>query len=319
MNKRVLVTGASGYLGSHVCKTLKQDGWTVHGYDTKHTMNRYIDVMTYGDIRDRDRLDVLFSNFQFDLVIHLAARIEAGISVKEPTSFYDVNTGGTCALVNAMNKVGLKDIIFASTAAVYKAKDTPILESDETTYNSPYGHSKIMAEQTIQRSLMNYVIFRFFNLTGADPDGEFGEEHEPETHLIPRLIMSIDGGFELNGDDYDTKDGTCVRDYVHVSDVAEAILDAAHHLAGGGESDIFNLGIGQGYSIKEVIGELERVSGKKIEYKTNPRREGDPASLMADISKAQSVLKYTPKYDLTSIINTAYEWHTHDEKETTTT
>lgn len=319
MNKRVLITGASGYLGSHVCKTLKQDGWTVHGYDTKHTLNRYIDVMTYGDIRDRQRLDILFSNFQFDLVIHLAARIEAGISVKEPTSFYDVNTGGTCALVNAMNKVGLKDIIFASTAAVYKAKDTPILETDETTYNSPYGHSKLMAEQTIEKSLMNYVIFRFFNLTGADPEGEFGEEHEPETHLIPRLIANIDGGFELNGDDYDTKDGTCVRDYVHVSDVAEAILSAANYLSSGGKSDIFNLGIGHGYTIKEVIEELERVSGKKIEYKTNPRREGDAASLMADISKAQSVLKYTPKYDLTSIINTAYEWHTHDEKETATT
>ena len=319
MNKRVLITGASGYLGSHVCKAMKQDGWSVHGFDSKHTTNRYIDVMSYGDIRDRISLDQLFSTWQFDLVIHLAARIEAGISVKEPTDFYDVNTGGTCALVNAMDKVGLKDIIFASTAAVYTAKDSPILETDETTYNSPYGHSKKMAEEVIQKSKLNYAIFRFFNLTGADPDGEFGEEHEPETHLIPRLIMSIDGGFEMNGDDYNTKDGTCIRDYVHVSDVAEAILDAAHHLSGGGESDIFNLGIGHGYTIKEVIEELERVSGKKIEYKINPRREGDAASLMADISKAQRVLKYTPKYDLTSIINTAYEWHTHDEKETTTT
>lgn len=319
MSKTVLITGASGYLGSHVCKVFKQNGWTVHGFDYKHTTNRYIDVMSYGDIRDRVTLDELFSRWNFDLVIHLAARIEAGISVKEPTDFYDVNTGGTCALVNAMNKVGLKDIIFASTAAVYKAKNTPILETDETTYNSPYGHSKLMAEQTIDKSLMNYVIFRFFNLTGADPEGEFGEEHEPETHLIPRLILNMNGGFELNGNDYDTKDGTCVRDYVHVSDVAEAILDAANYLSSGGKSDIFNLGIGHGYTIKEVIEELERVSGKKIEYKINPRREGDAASLMADISKAQNVLKYTPKYDLTSIINTAYEWHTNDEKETETT
>ena len=319
MSKSVLITGAAGYLGSHVCKVFKQNGWTVHGFDNKHTLNTYADVCSFGDIRDGKRLDDLFGRWKFDLVVHLAARIEAGISVKEPTDFYDVNTGGTCSLVNAMNRAGLKDIIFASTAAVYKAKNSPILETDETTYNSPYGHSKLMAEQVIDKSNMHYAIFRFFNLTGADPEGEFGEEHEPETHLIPRLIMSIDGGFELNGDDYDTKDGTCIRDYVHVSDVASAILDAANYLSNGGKSDIFNLGIGHGYTIKEVIEELERVSGKNIEYKINPRREGDAASLMADISKAQNVLKYTPKYDLTSIINTAYEWHTHDEKETETT
>lgn len=307
--KTVLITGAAGYLGSHLAKTFKQAGWKVVGFGHKrHTMNRYIDVMHYGDIRDRELLESLFYRIQFDLVVHTAARIEAGVSVNEPTEFYDVNVGGTTNLLNVMTHHGVKDIIFCSTAAVYKTQDRPITEDDEIANNSPYGFSKYLAEEAVKASKLNYVIFRFFNLTGADPEGEFGEAHEPETHLIPRLILNIDN-IEVNGTDYDTKDGTCVRDYVHVTDIAEAHLNAIKYLETGGKSDIFNLGTGYGQTILEVIKELEIVVGKKIEYKSNPRREGDPMSLIADTTKAIRVLQYTPKYDITSILNTAYEWH----------
>ncbi len=309
--KTVLITGAAGYLGSHLAKTFKQAGWKVVGFGHKrHTMNHYIDVMHYGDIRDRELLESLFHHIKFDLVVHTAARIEAGISVNEPTEFYDVNVGGTTNLLNVMTHHGVKDIIFCSTAAVYKTQDRPIAEDDEIANNSPYGFSKYLAEEAIKASKLNYVIFRFFNLTGADPEGEFGESHEPETHLIPRLILNMDN-IEIYGTDYNTKDGTCVRDYVHVTDIAEAHLDAAKYLENGGKSDIFNLGTGYGHTILEVIKELENVAGKTINYKSNPRREGDAMSLIADTKKATHILKYTPKYDIVSILNTAYEWHKH--------
>jgi len=309
--KTVLITGAAGYLGSHLAKTFKLAGWKVVGFGHKrHTMNHYIDIMHYGDIRDRELLESLFHHIKFDLVIHTAARIEAGISVNEPTEFYDVNVGGTTNLLNVMTHHGVKDIIFCSTAAVYKTQDRPITEDDEIANNSPYGFSKYLAEEAIKASKLNYVIFRFFNLTGADPEGEFGESHEPETHLIPRLILNMDN-IEIYGTDYDTKDGTCVRDYVHVTDIAEAHLEAAKYLEKGGESDIFNLGTGHGYTILEVIRKLENVAGRNINYKSNPRREGDAMSLIADTKKATLILKYTPKYDLVSILNTAYEWHKH--------
>ena len=157
---------------------------------------------------------------------------------------------------------------------------------------------------------MKDSIFQGFHLTGADPEGEFGEAHEPETHLIPKLILDMDN-IEVNGTDYATKDGTCVRDYVHVTDIAEAHLNAVEYLAKGGKSDTFNLGTGQGHTILEIIKELELVANRKIKYKSNPRREGDATSLIADTKKATIILKYTPKYDITSILNTAYEWHNH--------
>ena len=309
--KTVLITGAAGYLGSHLAKTFKQAGWKVVGFGHKrHTMNQYIDVMHYGDIRDRELLESLFQHIKFDLVVHTAARIEAGISVNEPTEFYDVNVGGTTNLLNVMTHHDVKHIIFCSTAAVYKTQDRPITEDDEIANNSPYGFSKYLAEEAVKASKLNYVIFRFFNLTGADPEGEFGEAHEPETHLIPKLILDMDN-IEVNGTDYATKDGTCVRDYVHVTDIAEAHLNAVEYLAKGGKSDTFNLGTGQGHTILEIIKELELVANRKIKYKSNPRREGDATSLIADTKKATIVLKYTPKYDITSILNTAYEWHKH--------
>jgi len=319
LTKSVLITGVTGYLGNHVAKAFKKKDWTVHGFDNKHTTNPYLDVFTPGDVTDPAALDRLFGTWKFDMVVHLAARIEAGISVKEPHTFYQTNTGGTANVVKAMIDHGVDKIVFSSTAAVYKTKEEPIKETDPLEFNSPYGHSKQMAEEIIQRSGLKYTIFRFFNLTGADPDGEFGEAHEPETHLIPRLIMNQENGkFIINGTDYPTEDGTNVRDYVHVTDVAEAIYDGARHLNSSGQSDIFNLGCGTGYGIMQIIDELEICSGKKVKYKIGPRRQGDAVSLIADITKAKEVLNYTRRFDIVSILNTAYKWHNRDTDEETT-
>lgn len=308
-NKTALITGGAGYLGSHLAKTLKKAGWKVVGLGHKrHTLNPYFDMMHYADIRDQDALHDLFGRIKFDVVVHLAARIEAGISFQEPTEFYSVNTGGTCNLINVMSKHGVKNLVFSSTAAVYKAKNSPILESDEKFNNSPYGNSKLCAEQAIEASGLNYVIFRYFNLTGADPDGEFGEAHEPETHLIPRLIENLNN-FQLNGNDYNTPDGTCIRDYVHVSDVAEAHINAANYLLEGNKSITMNLGTGRGHSILEMITALESITNQKVNYTVTPRRSGDADSLVADTTIAKKVLNYSPKYDIVDILKTAYEWH----------
>ena len=202
----------------------------------------------------------------------------------------------------------LKNIIFSSTAAVYKAQNIPIIEDSEKANNSPYGNSKLCAEMAIQDSGLNYLIFRYFNLTGADPDGEFGEDHEPETHLVPQIIKNLNN-FQLNGNDYNTPDGTCVRDYVHVSDVAEAHVNAANYLQEGNKSIIVNLGTGQGQSILQMLNALEQITNQKIAYTVNPRRSGDADSLVADITLAKNVLNYSPKYNMFDILKTAYKWH----------
>ena len=312
--KTALITGAAGYLGSHLAKSLKKSGWKVVGLGHKrHTMNRYLDIMHYADVRNIDDVDDLFSRIQFDVVFHLAARIEAGVSFKEPTEFYSVNTGGTCNVINAMVKHGVKNIVFSSTAAVYQASNIPLKEDDPKFDNSPYGNSKLCAEAAIKASGLNYVISRYFNLTGADPDGEFGESHEPETHLIPRLIQNLNN-FQINGDDYNTPDGTCVRDYVHVTDIAGAHNEASEYLLNGGKSITLNFGTGQGFSILQIISKLEEVTGKKVNYTVTPRRPGDADSLVADINLATEVLNYHPKHDIMSILKTAYDWHNKDDE-----
>ena len=311
--KTVLVTGAAGYLGSHVCKALKKDDWKVVGFGHKrHTLNPYIDKMIYGDVRNYCDMQNVFQMGDYDVVVHLAGRIESGISFKEPTEFYSVNTGGTCNILNAMWEKNVKNIVFSSTAAVYKAKIEPIKETDEITNNSPYGYSKLCAERAIRASNLNYVIFRFFNLTGADPDGEMGEAHEPETHLIPKMIQNLNN-FEINGKDYKTPDGTCIRDYVHVTDVANAHVSAVNHLYNGSASITLNLGTGKGHSILQMLQELEKIVGKKIDYTIKPRRQGDADSLVADTYLARKILKYDPKHDISSILSTAYKWHTKGE------
>jgi len=306
--KTALITGSSGYLGNHLAKSLKKSGWKVVGIGhNRLSNNQYIDLMFYGDIRDQEFLDSVFRRIKINTVFHLAARIEAGISFEEPTEFYSVNCGGTTILLNCMNRAKVKNIVFSSTAAVYKAQNRPIKEDDEKADNSPYGFSKLCAEYAIKASGLNYVIFRYFNLTGADPDNEFGEAHEPETHLIPRLLENLNN-FEINGNDYDTPDGTCIRDYVHVSDVASAHVNAADYLNKNKESVVLNLGTGKGYSILEIITELEKITGNKINYTVKPRRQGDADSLIADINLAKNLLTYDPEYDIIAILKTAFDW-----------
>jgi len=307
---RALVTGGSGYLGSHVCKRLKQEGWTVVVYDIKEPKHKYGDLYCQGDIRDRNTLDDLLHKVKFDVVFHFAGRIEVGESVKIPTEFYDVNTGGTCNLLNVMVKHDVKNIIYSSTAAVYRTVDYELDEFDEVQYKTnAYAGSKLSAEYAIQQSGLNHIIFRYFNLAGADPDGEMGEDHDPETHLIPRIIQNLNT-VEVYGHDYPTTDGTCVRDYVHVCDVAEAHLNAAKYLIEGNKSIILNLGTGKGYSVSKIITLIEKVAGKEIDVKYLPRRPGDPAKLVANVNLAKKVLKYRPKHDIMSILQTAYDWHT---------
>jgi len=307
---RALVTGGSGYLGSHVCKRLKQEGWTVVVYDIKEPKHKYADLYCQGDIRDRNTLDDLLKKIKIDVVFHFAGRIEVGESVKIPTEFYDVNTGGTCNLLNVMVKHDVKNIIYSSTAAVYRTVDYELDEYDEVQYKTnAYAGSKLSAEYAIQQSGLNHIIFRYFNLAGADSDGEMGEDHDPETHLIPKIIQNLNN-VEVYGHDYPTTDGTCVRDYVHVCDVAEAHLNAAKYLTEGNVSIILNLGTGKGYSVNKIITLIEKVAGRKIDIKYLSRRPGDPSKLVANVNLAKKILKYRPKHDIMSILQTAYDWHT---------
>jgi UDP-glucose 4-epimerase len=311
--KTALITGGSGYLGVHLAKELNQKGWEVITLDLKSKKNKYVSVECIGDIRSSDILKRIFQKYNIDTVFHLAGRIEVGESFKEPTAFYDHNLSGTCNLLHMMNTHGVKNIVYSSSAAVYKQQEQNIKEDDEKAHNSPYGYTKYASECAIKDSGLNYVIFRYFNLAGADPDGEFGENHNPETHLIPRILQNLNN-FQVYGSDYNTFDGTCIRDYVHVSDVASAHVDGAIHLHAKGENSILNLGTGVGYSILEIIGKIEEITGQKITYQYLPRRSGDPSRLVADISLAEKVLNFKPKHDIISILKTAHIWQKKNDK-----
>ena len=208
--KTALITGVSGYLGSHLAKVLKKNNYKVVGLDLKHTTNRYIDFFFAGDVNDENVLEFIFQKVKIDIVFHLAGRIEVGESMENPTEFFHVNVGGTCQILNCMKKYGLNNIVYSSTAGVYKSKSEPLCEEDETTFdNNPYAASKLCAEKAIQKSGLNYIIFRYFNLAGADEDLEFGENHEPETHLIPKIFQNLNK-LTIYGNDYSTSDGTCI-------------------------------------------------------------------------------------------------------------
>jgi UDP-glucose 4-epimerase len=312
--KTALITGASGYLGSHLAKTLKKSGWKVVGLDIKHTDNKYLDFFQPADVRNADDLHYLFDRIDIDTVFHLAGRIEVGESVKYPQLFFDHNTNGTNVLLDVMKFFGVKNIIYSSTAGVYKSKYMPLDECAEIEpMNNPYAASKFAAELEIRHSSLNYVIFRYFNLAGADPELEMGECHNPETHLIPRILQNLNS-FTIYGKDYDTPDGTCIRDYVHVSDVAEAHLLAADYLSKN-PSRIFNLGTGIGYSVQDIVNLIGKLTDEKITYSFGDRRPGDPPFLVADIKYASEVLQYRPKHDIVSIIKTAYEWQTKYDRQ----
>lgn len=307
--RTALITGGSGYLGSHLSKALKKAGWRTFVYDKVKPTHNYADVCEVADIRDKKSLENVFRKVKFDTVFHLAGRIEVGKSFEEPTEFWEVNTGGTVILLNLMKKYNVEKIVYSSTAGVYLSGGVQIPERECTTSNHVYGNTKLAAEYAIEDSGLKYIIFRYFNLAGADEDGEMGEDHEPETHLIPQILRNLNN-FKVFGNDYSTNDGTCIRDYVHVADVADAHILAANYLDGNNSSEIVNLGTGKGYSILDIISLIESHLKVKVNYTIVPRREGDPDSLVANANFALKLLNFKCRYDIIDIIKTAYKWHT---------
>lgn len=315
MEKRTaLVTGGAGYLGSHLCRKLKESGWNVIVFDRKNILDSYHSYYTkwfVGDITDYERVLEVLSYKNIDCVFHLAGRIEVGLSRKQPDDFWNANVVGTCNVLRAMKWWGIKKIVFSSTAAVYKPMPYSLSENSQIESNSVYGNTKIACENMIRDFGIKHGIFRFFNLAGAHPDCKIGETHMPETHLIPNIFKNLNN-FRIYGNDYKTIDGTCIRDYVHVCDVADAHLLAADYLDNN-DSFTLNLGTGLGMSIKEIIQLIELETGLKVNYTFDERRPGDPDILVANISKAKSLIGYNPRYDVVDIIKTAYEWHKKGE------
>ena len=322
----VLVCGGAGYIGSHCVYKLIELGQKVVVVDNLQTGNSkaiHKDAIFYkGDIRDLDFLNKVFTEQEIDSVIHFAANSLVGISMSEPLSYFDNNVYGTEMLLRAMSQNDIKKIVFSSTAAVYgEPKSVPILETDETNPTNPYGETKLAMEKMMKwvdiAHGVKFVSLRYFNVAGAHESGDIGEAHSPETHLIP-LVLEVPLGKRekvlIFGDDYETKDGTCIRDYIHVMDLIEAHLLALEYLEKGNKSDIFNLGNGMGFSVKEIIHASERVTGQKIKNEIAPRRLGDPAILVASSEKAKNILSWRPKYtDINDIISSAWKFHkTHE-------
>lgn len=318
----ILVLGGAGYIGSHTALELVKAGNEVVIADNLVTGYRKAipeGAKFYeGDLRDFDFLNKLFQQEKIDAVIHFAAYSLVGESVTNPLKYYDNNLYGTKVLLEAMVKNNVGKIVFSSTAATYgEPENIPILESDRTCPTNPYGETKLAMEKmfkwTAEAHGLRYVSLRYFNACGADESGTIGEAHNPESHLIP-LILQVPNGkretISIYGTDYDTPDGTCIRDYIHVTDLAQAHILAVQYLNNGGESDIFNLGNGVGYSVREVIETARKVTGHPIPATESSRRAGDPARLVASSEKAKSVLGWKPVHDsLEEIIASAWNWH----------
>ena len=319
---RLLVLGGAGYIGSHTALELIKKGHEVIVVDNLVTgYEKAIPdkaVFYQGDIRNLEFLDNLFKKEKIDAVIHFAAYSLVGESVTNPLKYYDNNLYGTKVLLEAMIKNNVNKIVFSSTAATYgEPENIPILESDRTCPTNPYGETKLAMEKMFHWASkahgLNYVSLRYFNACGADATGQIGEAHNPESHLIPLVLQVPNGKREsvsIYGTDYDTPDGTCIRDYIHVTDLAQAHILAVEYLARGGESDIFNLGNGVGYSVREVIETARSVTGHPIPAIEVPRRAGDPARLVASGEKAKKVLGWEPEIkQLDDIIASAWKWH----------
>jgi UDP-glucose 4-epimerase len=329
MSKHILVTGGCGYIGGMTAITLAEQGFNVVVLDKKIKPLEFEDNIEYvqADLRDIGTLDAL-DEYEFDAVLHFAAFIEVGVSVQDPISFYQNNVAGSINLFNYMQKRGVKNIVFSSTAASYgnpttKGGQKPLTEELMPSPINPYGSSKVIVEKLLLelQSLdqINPVIFRYFNASGADSMSRHGEEHDPETHLIPLIFQAAVGAREsikIYGDDYPTLDGTCIRDYIHVQDLADAHVIAAKKLISGDKfpSPIFNLGNGFGYSVKEVINMVREVSGMSFIVEQAPRRAGDPAYLVADNKKAKAILGFEPtNSSLKNIVESHFKFITKDE------
>lgn len=319
----MLVTGGAGYVGGHAALHLRDLGYGVVVLDSlerghAHTVTEVLEApLIEGSTLDRAVLDELFATRSIDAVMHFAAYAYVGESVNHPRMYYRNNVTGTLTLLEAMHDAGVRHIVFSSTCATFGVPETmPITEATEQRPINPYGAGKLMVERMLRdfdtAYGMRYVALRYFNAAGADPEGRLGEQHEPETHIIPRILETAAGQRDavgIFGTDYATPDGTCVRDYVHVMDLADAHVRALDHLLNGGSSDAFNLGTGTGNSVREVVRVCEAVSGRSIPVNELPRRPGDPPVLVACSDRAKQVLGWEPQYaDLATTVEHAWRW-----------
>lgn len=320
----ILVTGGAGYIGTHAVWALKKAGYQVIvldnlSYGHPELVKDVLDVeLIIGDTNDRPFLDKLFTTRKIAGVMHFAAYTAVGESVQEPAKYYRNNIVGTLTLLEAMLTANIKHFVFSSTCAIYgMPQEMPMTENHPHNPLSPYAASKQMIERILadfdQAYGLKSVIFRYFNASGAHPDGILGEDHDPETHLIPLILLTAlnkRNSLHIFGTDYDTPDGTAIRDYIHVSDLADAHVLGLNYLFNGGDSEIFNLGNGNGFSVKEVIETAVKITGKKINTIEGDRRSGDAPILVGSAQKARKVLNWQPQYsDLEIIINHAWQWH----------
>lgn len=316
----ILVVGGAGYIGSHTCLNLSQRGYTPIVFDSLVNGHREFvqwGPFAQGDVRDRERLDEVISNYKPVAIVHFAGLIEVSQSISDPMAFFESNVSGSITLFAAALHAGIDKLVFSSTCATYGIPQAvPIREDHPQSPINPYGRSKLMVEQILgeigTRKKFRSVILRYFNAAGADPEGRIGEWHTPETHVIPLAIEAARGKrahFRVLGSDYPTRDGTCIRDFVHVSDLADAHVRAVNYLVAGGSSVALNLGTGRGTSVKELVEAIEIVSKERLSVEHGPRRDGDPPELVADSSNAKKVLAWHPKHNLQSIIQSAWQWH----------
>jgi len=318
---RVLVTGGAGYIGSQTAKALAQSGHEVVVLDNLSTGHREAvkwGPFIEGDLCDKELLATVFKERQIDAVLHFPASLLVGESVKDPQKYFRNNVVNTIRLLDVMKSCGVKHIVFSSSAAVYgNPEKVPVSEDHSKAPVNPYGDSKLCMERAIHWYGAAYglrgVALRYFNAAGADLDGELGERHDPESHLIPLVVEAALGQrpeVEIYGTDYPTPDGTAIRDYIHVVDLADAHVRALEYLAGGGESTELNLGTGEGHSVREVVAGVGKLCGGRVPAKDAPRRAGDPAVLVADPARARELLDWHPQYsDLDAIIQSAWQWH----------
>jgi len=316
--RNILVVGGAGYIGSHITKDLCEKNYNVIVFDNLSEGHREAVKCDFvqGDIYDSAALDNVFDNSKIDAVMHFAAYAYVGESVANPEKYYKNNVAATINLLSSMRKYNVKNIIFSSSCTTYGIPQyTPIDENHPQNPISPYGASKLMVERIISDYHnaygLNYMILRYFNAAGAHPDGSIGESHKTETHLIPLVLQTLTGvkqSIAIFGTDYDTPDGTCVRDYIHVCDLAAAHRISLEMLFSGSESKHINLGNGVGFSVKEIISLCEEITGMKVPAQTTERRPGDPAFLTASNNYKKTIPDFTPKYDIRDIIKTAWEW-----------
>jgi UDP-glucose-4-epimerase GalE len=316
----VLVTGGAGYIGSHAVKALRATGRRVVVFDSLaagHAAAVGDATLVKGDVRNTAEVEAALSRYDVTAVMHFAALLSVGESVREPARYYDNNVRGSLSLLDAMRATGVQRLVFSSTCAVYGDPVTvPIDEQHATQPINAYGESKLAVERALRHYGTAYglrsVALRYFNAAGADPDGALGEDHDPEIHLIPRAIEAACGGapLQLFGDDYPTADGTCERDYVHVSDLANAHLLALDSMDTGAASKVYNLGTGRPHSVREVIRSVERVAGRRVPTESAPRRPGDPAVLCAAAGRIGTELGWRPAFtSLDEVVDTAWRWH----------